>query len=321
LVSLNIETDCPALVSLAHFKFTSNFEKLIYFNNLEIASCCGETQMFGIVYALEKVKFNTGGFMYNFTKIKILAVSLTLLGFSGIAQAGEATLTGYGELQVEPEFVNVSVTVTSECFPAAMAVSTVNDEVANKVLAVLKSVATASGDEVTASGGFVKRYTGYNSRRNEAVCINTFRKENRLTIKTHAVADFPQMFALLQDRIYELGMVTDSNGIEKPTSFLEIGLPVAGLSLASQKVYEKNVMALAIQDAKEKFEATLALVGINSYKIINYSESSLPVSYVGDESRKAIGGQASAPVEFGKLTISKTLSVRFEFIGGNLDIL
>ena len=128
------------------------------------------------------------------------------------------------------------------------------------------------------------------------------------------------MFAMLQDKIYELGMSTDSNNIEIPTSFLEIGEPEAALSTATRKAYDKITLSLALQDAKEKFEATMVLAGVKSYKIINYSENFKQPGISRGNSR-SVADEPSSPVEFGNINIEKSLSVQFEYVGGDLNIL
>lgn len=237
--------------------------------------------------------------------------------------AGEATLTGYGEVVAPPEFVTVSVRVTSECYNSALNVSKANDDVASKVLEILKSMAdTGKGDQVTASGGYVQRYTGYSPTSNQQICVNHFRKINTLTFKTTALEHFAHTFAMLQDELYKLGMDTVPASREIPTNYLEINEPVVGISADRHKALERQALTMALQDAKDKFEATLVLAAVDKYKIVNYSENAIPPRYQADESRKAIGAPgAPAPIEFGNLTITKFLNVRFEYTGGELNMI
>lgn len=253
---------------------------------------------------------------------KVLLISALLLA-PLMSIAGEATLTGFGQVQAPPEFVSLTVRVTSECFNSAKEVSIANDQVATQVLGVVKSMAvTANGDEVTATGGYVQRYTGYNPATERNICINTFRKINQIVFKTKAIDQFGELFATLQDKLYSLGMETNPTHLGEPTSFLEIGEPVPGLSPLRHQEYERKALALALQDAKEKFQSTLVLAGVDKYKIINYSENAILPRYEADETRRAVSPPASvAPVEFGKLTLTKFINVRFEYTGGELNLM
>ncbi len=237
--------------------------------------------------------------------------------------AGEATLTGYGEAETAPEFITVMVKVTSECYSSATIVSTTNDNLANQVLDALKGVATAGEDEITASGGYVSRNSGYYTETRRPICINTFKKINQIQFKTKAVKKFAETFAILQDKIYGLGMPTNPNNIEEPTSYLEISAPQPGLSLANQKTFERKALTMALQDAKEKFESTIALAGIKTYKIVNYSEQ--PIRQHRNVDDKYEGGDRAAPpiaapIELGNMTIRKYLYVQFEYTGGDLNL-
>lgn len=261
--------------------------------------------------------------MKNIGKAKRVFVALGLILVPLTNWAGEASLSGYGEVEVAPEFVSLNVRVTSECYRSAIEASQANDTVANKVLEVIKSVAVqGQGDEVKATGGYVHRYTGYDPRTEKNICVNTFKKINQISLKTRSVDQFPQLFAELQDKLYALGMEMNPNNTEQPLSYLEIGEPMAALSVETQRAQERRALALALQDAKEKFQSTLVLAGIDKYKIVNYSDSGLSPRPIGDESRKALSrasGEA-APVEFGLLTIGKSIYVRFEYTGGELNI-
>ena len=258
----------------------------------------------------------------NSLKISGLVLTLSsLLLIPLVSKAGEATLTGYGEVLAPPEFVGLSIHVTSECFRSAKDVSVTNDQVASQVLDILRSVAQPSrGDEVRASGGYVQRYTGYNPQTEKNICINSFRKINTITFKTKSVEDFPELFADLQDRLYALGMESAPTRLEDPSSYLEIGEPLPGISSTLRQTYERKALTLALQDAKEKFQSTLLLAGIAKYKIINYSENAILPRNDMDEVRRSVAASPRAPVELGSLTITKFLNVRFEYTGGELNI-
>lgn len=255
----------------------------------------------------------------------IRQVSLFLSLFLIVAQgafAGTATLSGYGEVNVQPEFATVTVNVKSECFSSAQAVSSANDQVAEKVMNILKFYSNrANNDEVVATGGFVERYTGYDSSRSQPICIQKFKKQNELTLKIHSIESFPQIFAELQEKIYALGMESSRESLEVPTSFIEMGSPKAGLSPLSLKNFERKALLEALRDAKEKFEMTISLVGIQSYKIVNYNESILVPGPFRDQTEKnRLISTPPAPIQFGNMKISKYLNVQFEYQGDNLNI-
>lgn len=261
----------------------------------------------------------------DLSKNKSLRILLTMIALMPLRiWAGEATLTGYGEAEAPPEFITVMVRVSSECYPSATVVSTTNDNLANKVLEAIKAVSTRDNeDEITATGGYVIRNTGYYSETRKPICLNTFKKINQIQFKTKEVAKFAEIFATLQDKIYGLGMETTPGHIESPTSYLEISSPIAGLSLKSQKTIERQALGMALQDAKDKFESTIALAGVKKYRIVNYSEQLIMPRHSSDESRdggRAIAAPAPAPIEIGNLILRKTLNVRFEYIGDDLNL-
>ena len=238
--------------------------------------------------------------------------------------AGKATLSGYGEVETKPEFVTLTVNVKSDCYTSASAASAANDGVARKVLDLLNRYAnTAAKDEVIASGGFVERYTGYNPRTSQPVCINKFKKQNQLTLKTHAVAEFSQTFAELQDAIYSMGMDTPADSVETPTNYLEITAPHSGMESASMRLLERKALAIALEDARAKFEATLTLAGIKSYVIASYSENgniAPPMPFPADSAGRSHAPSVPAPVQFGQLLVKKSIQVEFDYNGGVLNI-
>ena len=151
--------------------------------------------------------------------------------------------------------------------------------------------------------------------------INSFRKINSIGFKTHDVEGFAKTFADLQDHLYALGMDTNPSRTEAPVSYLEIGEPMPGLSPSTYRSLERQALNLALQDAKEKFQSTLSLAGIDKYKIVNYYESAPGPQFGRDESRKVSApASGEAPVEFASLLVSKHLHVRFEYTGGDLNV-
>lgn len=241
--------------------------------------------------------------------------------FPSLLWAGTAILTGYGEAKAMPELITVRVTVNSECYPTASATVAANDAIANQVLDIFKSyVVESDRDRVTATGGYVSRYTGVSPRNGEPVCVNKFKKQNLITFTTGEVSKFPTMFAALQDKIYGLGLATANAGTNSPTDFLEISTPQAELTAATKSSLERKALTDALLDAEAKFRATMASAAVKTYQITKYSENALTPAPVPMSSPMA-GGAASeiAPVEFGSISIEKWLNVQFDFEGGTLN--
>lgn len=256
--------------------------------------------------------------------ISLRSTILTLFAIGGVssALAGTATLTGYGETVAPVEYVTLNVTVTSECYPTAKKAVDENDAVASSVLSVLKTYAVESqGDQVTATGGYVERYTGHDPSGNRQICVNQFKKQNILTLKTHSVDTFPQAFAKLQDALYSLTTESVSSVIDKPISHLEISVPMPGLSLKSKSILEKKALVNALQDAKNKFTESMSLAGVSTYTISSYTEDYRIDRPYYPESGKSSGvGSMPAPVQFGFIKIAKSLSVQFNFEGQSLNM-
>lgn len=241
----------------------------------------------------------------------------TLSAFSTASFAGTATITGHGQVTAMPEFVSVTVLVKSECYASAVTASKANDEIATKVLGILRQSADAGGtNEITATGGFVERYNGYDTRTNRPICSGKFRKTNQLTLKTFALQSFTQTFATLEDGIYKLGMESSPSGDEAPNSFLEINTPVTGLSPGLTKKLERRALVQAFQDAKDKFTLTLEMAGIKTYSIVGFSDTEHRLRPITSE-RSA---HFSAPIQFGSLMIESSLTVQFEYTGGSVVI-
>jgi uncharacterized protein YggE len=230
--------------------------------------------------------------------------------------AGTATFSGYGEMKSDPDFVELNVVTTSECFTKATAAAEANDKIANTVMKMFEKYIDPANqtDKVLATGGYVERYTAYDPNTRANYCVNTFRKVNTITLRTSRLENFSRDFAAIQDEVYALPADQPVAGRDAPVSFLTIGQPTVALLRKHYQDLRIKAISLALEDAEAKFKATFNLAGITQFVITKYSEiGTSPIPVGGAKSGASDDVRMPAPVNFDDLTVSEQLNVEFNF--------
>jgi len=242
--------------------------------------------------------------------------------------AGQVTFSGTGRVASEPDYIELSITVASECYKTPSAARVQTDLRVSKIVEMLKSkinVAAGSRDAVLTSGGysspFSKTVYDTNSARH-TVCEGTYQKNTLVTLKTTNVANFAADFDDIQEKVLNEFQSAPSDSNDKPVTYVSIGTPQPQLFHETTAKAEKTALALALQDATAKFEATFGACAITSYRLASYTdgtEQAHAKSYAPEAAHFA--GRASAtPVDFDDLWTRQTLQVKFEFEGGHCTV-
>lgn len=243
-----------------------------------------------------------------------LCLSVFLLGFGTLAQAGTAKFSGSARVDSDADYVELRVNVASECFDKAVEVSQANDDMAIEVMNILKEYTEDQNehDKVLATGGYVQRYTGYDPRLREPVCVRTFKKNNAVTLRTSKVNEFAQIFAEIQDKIY--GMQKDRpESISSPTTYVTMSQPSPRLLEETRKIMEKQALKIAVDEALAKAEVVLGAQGISRWVITEMKESFklvIPNRHNSDELGRA---PQPAPIAFDKLWVRAEVQINLSY--------
>lgn len=237
---------------------------------------------------------------------------LIAICFAAPALAGTATFTGEARIKTEADFVELNITITSECFKTAMTAVADNDAVATQVMEILRNILSRTdvNSKIFATGGYVERYTNYDPNTRRAFCVNTFRKNNLITARVKLTPQFAADFARIQDAVYGLARDPSPEPREAQTTFLQMSQPQTGLNDQRRDELRARAVSLALANAVDKFRATFPLVGIDRYTISSYRESGT-VESPGRPSRGA--DLISAPVQFDELAVTSNVIVEFTY--------
>lgn len=259
-----------------------------------------------------------------------IALILFGLGLSHLAFGGSGSFIGEGRKPHAPEFIQLVATVHSECYASPAAAVNATDAVASRIFNFFKSQIDPSNgkDAVLTSGGYTRPFSRYISTSRRTICNNTFQKTTSITLKTANIKNFSSDFSEIQDLVYAQFLkpsIVQLN-VGQPVTYVTLGTPVPQLYNSTRQNMEKKVLAMALENAIEKFKATMvSACEITSYRIVTFAEPSAgmsrPVAYGRSLSDETLGHSpgATAPIEFDSLWIRKSLNVKFKFEGGHCE--
>lgn len=247
--------------------------------------------------------------------------------------AGQATFSGTGRVESRPDYVQLMVTVKSECHPTPSEARGAADSEAARIFDFLKSNINENNDfdGVFSNGGYTQPFSKYVRKGNQShqVCVDTFQKTTTITMKTSKIEEFSELFDGIQEFVFDnFTPQAKSNQSDSPLTYVTLGQPQPRLKQQIRSEREKEAIRLAVKDAKEKFEMTHDLCQITRTQIVRISEPGLPrpqpIAHYGKRMAMAADmafaeSSSPAPVEFDVHTVSKTLIVDFEFEGGWCD--
>jgi len=224
---------------------------------------------------------------------------------------------GEGRLSHPAEFVELTVTVHSECYPTPIEAVQAADSTVSKVMQLLsaKLDPNNSKDGVFASGGYTEPYSRYGRRNGESVlvCGGTFQKTATIVMKTSKVDTFPKDFAEIQNIVLTTMQNTADPNVAQGVTYATLGTPDPQLYYETRELLEQKALADALENARQKFEATAQVAcGNTSHRILKFTEPSpdagRPIGYAAASPADASGGAA---VGFDDIWINKLLNVYF----------
>lgn len=260
--------------------------------------------------------FNRGGAM-NALKMRLRSF-MTIVGLIGFASTllaagprGSIVLDGQGSAERAPEFVSLSVRVTSICYETSREASDANAQLANQVLAVLQGFKASDGDKVTATGGANVRQTEttYTGSTSIVLCQLKWRAENVLSIRMANMASL----ASLQDQMVQalVGSSTDE-ATSAAVTYGEVDRPAFGLLPETSKTLRIEAQAAAYLDARAQYDGLMSLCAFRNPRVVSIA----PPSFVPGWKLAADGmfrAGATAPVIPDSMAVQATLKVQWEF--------
>lgn len=221
---------------------------------------------------------------------------------------------GEGRLSHAPEYVELTMTITSECFPTPLAASQATDAAVAKAVRFLRGKIDKSNpkDGVFTRGGFTRPFSRYVSV-GVTVCRGTFQKTSTITMKSSRVAQFDRDFATIQRMVLGGSLrKTDDPRSQDAITFANLGTPTPRLYHQTRERLEQEALAKALANARKKLAATIAVCGKTSPRIVKLEEKSVhggrPIPYARSQPRT---GDANTTVELPAIWINKLLHVYF----------
>ncbi len=249
------------------------------------------------------------------------AIPLSMMMASS-ALAGEALISGQGQVLSDPDFVTLSINVSSVCYNSPEEARTANDNAARKIVDYLNTTLDSKDfyNRVVATGGYTSGYQSY--RNNQVYCKNTYQKNHRITYRTQKVEGFEATFDAIQKKVFAEFESTPKNYIEKQVTSVSMSNPNPGVSHIRRHQLESKALNLALKDAKGKLLAMFEPGQIKNLEIEEISElrpdSPTPFrQYSGAPKAMAMRASADeaapAPIQFDEQWVRKVMYFRFSF--------
>lgn len=202
------------------------------------------------------------------------------------------SLVGTASLRVSHDLVFISLSVETKSSSAEEALRT-NSELMNKALEALKEIGI-SREEISTT--MVQLYPDRIYDRHGVAVVVGYRAVNTIAVETKQLEK--------AGRIID---VTVREGVNRVDSIYFT------LTDESQKSLRKNLLALAVKDAKERAEAVLEPLGMRITGVVNISvnDGYYPPMRMEAQVLKGADG-ASTPIIPGEQRVAASVSVTFE---------
>jgi uncharacterized protein YggE len=245
-----------------------------------------------------------------------------LLTATPLCFAAEATIVGQGETKSLPDYVELTITIESKCYPTPDAAKKVNDTSARKIVDFLNTKIKKKDayNNVIASGGYTSAYQNF--YQDKYYCLNTFQKQSSVTFRTQDLENFESLFNEIQTVALKEFARSSGSFIQQPITFVSMSDASPGLSTELRGKLEQQAMNKAFTDAKAKLDALFGQQ-LHQVKVTHVSEiapneprpmfenASAPMMM---SARMGKGmDQAAAPVQFDEQRFNKTLYFKFVF--------
>lgn len=228
----------------------------------------------------------------------VLAFALVFGNFvprkAGAEEASQRiiSVTGQAEMTVKPDMATLNFGVETNA-PTAQEAQAQNSVAMNKVIAILQASGIAKEDIQTSNFSLFPVYEYQGEKPNLKQVVSGYRCNNTVTVR---VKDISNTGAII-DAATKAG-ATNIGGIS--------------FGLVNSKSYEDQMLAKAVQNAREKAEIMARAAGVQITGIARMSDGSVSVSPAG---RMFLSDAAygSTPVEPGQVTIRASVSIDFTF--------
>lgn len=252
-------------------------------------------------------------FLWPSLALGLLAVSLN---------AGTAIIDGSASINTEPQYVEVSFSVQSQCYESRAALSLAHKQV---VVNLQKRIGIWIQEEndfngVKTNENFSGPYshTIYNSDgKPQSVCQNTFQKTTTVTFKTDRLSEISEIFDGLNNIAADVTEGLQGNA-SSPSTSISLSNPTSKICQAKRRELEKQVWQLTRLNAQENFEALFLSSNIdwNTVQIIK-TNSPASVSYRDHGYSRSAAFEVEAPVQISldQIEISLTHQFKFKFDG------
>ncbi len=247
---------------------------------------------------------------------------LSLMGVCSTAFGAEAVIMGQGRVLANPDYVELGIQVESKCYSHPAEARKANDEAARKIVDFLNTKINKINKEnnhnkVISLGGYTSAYQQY--YQDKIVCPNTFQKTNNITFRTQEVENFELLFNEIQSQVYALFSAEPRGMMESSITYVTLSSPIPNVSDQKTAELEQQAMSMALDNARSKLKALFGVEKIQNLKLRQVSEwapeKSIPYAQApmammsGARAEKS----ASAPVQFDREWVSKTLYFTFGF--------
>ncbi len=249
-------------------------------------------------------------------RIQKICLLIGALLCSSLALATEhSKLTGTGTVTSKPEFVEVTVSVSSVCYSTAEAAMEANNVIVSTVDIALKNAMSRKSDFVHTQGGYTSPYEESTVDGKKTLCSG-YQKQNSLTLRTSAVDGFEVVFAGLQSAVLKLGNSAAGRGAARTS--VSMGEPQPGICEKTRQELEFKALTLATNNAIEKMRASVAdCKDVTQFNMDAIDET--PRGYESDRQQYnnnksgGLGGSSDAPIDFSDLEVTKYIMATFSY--------
>ncbi len=242
------------------------------------------------------------------------STQLVPIDVGGSSRLDDASkLVGEGRLSHEPQYLELTIKVHSECYRTPLAASEATDAAARRMMQLLRGKIDADNpkDGVFSSGGYTAGFQRYSD--GITLCESTFQKTSTIVMKTSRVAGFSRDYQQIQQLVHAGSLrKLNTTRSDTPTTFATLSEPQPRLYHETRELLEQRALADALGNARDKFEATAAVAcGDTKHRILKFVEASpdaaRPIAYGRAEPSRGRGGA----IELDAIWINKLLDVYF----------
>jgi len=264
----------------------------------------------------------------SFFKFSIFGVLILSLGVaSGVAFAKASfdserkllSITAVGEASGAPEFVRLSVSVTSTCYSSPLEAKQANAAVTSKVFEKLKGFET--GDEKTLASGVaiipderMENVTENNGSVYKKVCPNRWMATQSINLKSSAI----DKTAEIQDVLFKA--MEEINGPQNLKSVsatkMSMSAPYADLAESSRRKLQLAALKDCAAKAKEEAGIVSAEFDLRDVRLVEFRDGGYIAPQGMEMARSApmsADGGAQSPVSFDQVRVTESRVFIFSF--------